>query len=329
MVDPLRPSPAPGVPPVETRPGLTAAVATALAEAQALEPPAPATSPAAVVAAARAEAAGQQAGLGPVLANLEQTLSSNALPADVKAAVARVLALRLPTDAPVTAETVRQAVASSGLFLEARLAAGSAPPMDLKAALLVLQQALAPMAARAAARSQKPGPPPPTPGGALTGQPPARPTLDLGAEPDALIPQLRGEVEQALARQTLHQLASRPDGANAHWMFELPLATPQGPAIAQFAIDRDDAARSGADEAPAWQTRFSLDLPPLGPVHVSLRMDGERTAVTMWAEDPEGLERLRSRGGELAGALAAEVVFRPGSPRPPEPPLGRLVDRSS
>lgn len=328
MVDPIRPSLTPGVPAVETRPGLAAALTTALAQAQALEPPSP--GPAAVaVTAARAEAAGQQAALAPVLANLEQVLGSKALPATVKAAVAQVLALPMPTDAPVTAETVKQAVANSGLFLEARLAAGSTPPMDLKAALLVLQQALAPAAPRTATRPQKPGPPPPTPGGATAGQAPVRATLDPAAELDVLIPQLRGEVEQALARQTLHQLASLPDGPAARWMFELPLATPQGPAIAQFAIDRDDPSRAGPDAPPAWQARFSLDLPPLGPVHVSLRIDGDRTAVTMWAEQPEGLERLRSRGGELAGALAADVVFRPGSPRPPEPPPGRLVDHSS
>jgi flagellar hook-length control protein FliK len=323
MVDPIRPSLTPGVPAVEKRPGLAAAVATVLAEA--LEPP----GPAAAVAVARAEAAGQQASLAPLLANLEQALGSKALPAAVKAAIAQVLDLRTPTDAPITAETVKRAIAGSGLFLEARLAGGEPAPMDVKAALLVLQQLLAPATPRAAPRPQRTPSPPPTAGGALSGQAPAAPTLDAEAEPAAQVHQLRGEVEQALARQTLHQLASRPDSTGAHWMFELPLATPHGSAIAQFAIDRDDAGRGGPEDPPAWQARFSLDLPSLGPVHVSLRMDGERTAVTMWAEDAEGLERLRSRGGELAGALAADVVFRPGSPRPPEPPPGRLVDRSS
>jgi len=328
-MDPIRPGLPPGAPAVETRPGLAAAVAAVLAETQALEPPAPTTGAAAAVATARAEAAGRQAGLAPILANLEQTLGSKALPAAVKAAIGQVLALQTPTDAPITAETVKQAIARSGLFLEARLAAGEPAPMDLKAALLMLQHALAPIAPRGAARPQRPTPAPPTAGGALSGQAPAAPTLDADAEPATLIPLLRGEAEQALARQTLHQLASLPDGANARWMFELPLATPQGPAIAQFAIDRDDPRRTDPGEPPAWQARFSLDLAPLGPVHVSLRMDGERTAVTVWAEDPEGLERLRRGGDELAGALAADVVFRPGSPRPPEPPPGRLVDRSS
>jgi hypothetical protein len=325
MVDPIRPSLTPDVPAVETRPGLSAAVATVLAETQAMQPPGP--SPA--VAVARGEAAGQQASLAPLLANLEQALGSPALPPAVKAAIAQVLALRTPTETPFTAETVKQGIAGSGLFLEARLAGGEPAPMDLKAALLVLQQLLAPTGPRLATRPQRAASPPPTAGGPLSGQPPAAPTLDPEGEPAAQVHQLRGEVEQALARQTLHQLASLPDGTGGHWMFELPLLTPQGSAIAQFAIDRDDAGRGGPDDPPAWQARFSLDLPSLGPVHVSLRMDGERTAVTMWAEDAESLERLRSRGGELAGALAAEVVFRPGSPRPPEPPPGRLVDRSS
>ncbi|MBU1378902.1 MAG: flagellar hook-length control protein FliK [Alphaproteobacteria bacterium] len=328
MMDPIRARVTPGVPAVETRPGL-GALAVALSDAaQALEPPGPAIGPAAAVVAARAEAAGRQAALGPILANLEQALGATSLPPNVKVAIGQVLALQTPTSAPMTPEILKQAVAQSGLFLEAKLAAGDAPPMDLKAALLVLQQALGPTGQRGASRPQRPTPPP-TAGGALVGQAPAKATLSLDADPVALAHELGSEVEQALARHTLHQLASLPDGPGAHWMFELPLATPQGPAIAQFAIDRDDPQRAGEDQAPTWQARFSLDIPPLGPVHVSVRMDGEQTAVTMWAEQPEGLARLRSRGDELSGALAAEVVFRPGSPHPPAPPPGRLVDQTS
>lgn len=326
MADPIRPSLPPGLPPaIEPRPGLASTITAALGDA--VTPPAPA--PGAAVATARAEAAAQQTGLGPVIANLEQALGAGTLPPAARAAIEQVLALRLLTDAPIDAEAVRRAVAGSGLFLEARLATGAAPPMDLKAALLVLQQALAPGPQRAATRPQKPGPPPPTPGGATTAQAPARPAPDLDAEPAAMLERLGGEVAQALARQTLHQLASVPDGPGARWMFELPLATPQGPAIAQFAIDQDDRGHAAPDAGPAWQARFSLNLPPLGPVHVDLQMRGERTAVTVWAEQAEGLERLRGRGGELAGALAADVVFRPGAPRPPETLPGRLLDRTS
>lgn len=329
-MDPIRASLTPGVPAVETRPGLAAMVAALSEAAQAIEPPAPVAGPAAVLAAIKAEAAGQQASLGPILANLEQALGSKALPADVKVAITQLLALQTPTGTPITTEALKQAVAQSGLFLEARIANGDPAPMDLKAALLVLQQALSPAGQRGATARLQRTAAPPTAGGALSGQAPAKATLEVDAEPIGLVRQLRGEVEQALARQTLHQLASLPDSAGAHWMFELPLATPQGPAVGQFAIDRDDTRKAGAEgDAPTWQARFSLDIPPLGPVHVSLRMDGDRTAVTLWAEQPEALAQLRSRGDELSSALAAEVVFRPGSPRPPELPPGRLVDRTS
>ena len=76
--------------------------------------------------------------------------------------------------------------------------------------------------------------------------------------------------------------------------------------------------------------RFSIDVEPLGPVHVHLSPGAERASVTVWAERPDGLVRLRSLGGELARALPADVRFQGGSPRQAAPPTpGRFVDRTS
>uniref|UniRef100_UPI0025E5D8DE flagellar hook-length control protein FliK n=1 Tax=Phenylobacterium sp. TaxID=1871053 RepID=UPI0025E5D8DE len=161
------------------------------------------------------------------------------------------------------------------------------------------------------------------------GQPPAEARLDPEAGPAELIHRLRGDVDQALARQTLCQLASGPDGGPPHWLFELPLATPQGAAIAQFAIEADDAPPEADGAGPIWRARFALDLPPLGPVHVNLRMTGGRTAATLWAETPEALSRLRERGGELADELGGDVAFRAGAPTGAAPPPGRLLDHRS
>jgi hypothetical protein len=58
-------------------------------------------------------------------------------------------------------------------------------------------------------------------------------------------------------------------------------------------------------------------------------MEGARAAVTVWAEREDGLERLRSLGGELARTLPAEVVFHPGAPRRPPPESGQFVDQTS
>ncbi len=72
-----------------------------------------------------------------------------ALPEPVRQAAARLLALRLPVDAEISADDVRQAFTRSGLLLEARIAAAAAPAAsapdisvaeDLKAALAVFRQ---------------------------------------------------------------------------------------------------------------------------------------------------------------------------------------------
>jgi hypothetical protein len=278
---------------------------------------------------ARADAAGRQASLAPLFADLTEALASPALPAAVKAAIGQLLALRTPLAAPITAQTIRQAVAQSGLFLEAHLRQGQADQPDLKAALQTLQRALASLPAAEAAPATRPlVTPPPVREAGLTPQAAALATLSARDEPAVIVQHLAREVDQAVARQTLHQLASLPDSATPSWLFELPVATPQGTAVAQFEIDRDGPEPGALDAPEAWRVRFSIDIEPLGPVHVHLRLDGARAAVTVWAERQDGLDRLRSLGGELSRALPAEVIFHPGTPRRPLPESGQFVDRA-
>lgn len=285
--------------------------------------------PSQAVGAARAEFAARQGSLAELFGDLPAALEAPALPPALKAAVADVLARQLPADRPLTAEAMKQAVAQSGLFLESNLAAGRPAPLDLKGALLVLQQALAPEAARAAPRRLAPPTPPPTRDAAMRGEAPAPRSLAPDASPADVVERLGVGVDQALARQALHQLASMPDGGPPHWMLELPLATPQGSAIAQFAIDTDEPRPGEPRDTRAWRARFSLDLPGLGPVHVHLRLGVERTAVAIWAEAKEGLARLSERSDELVRELGAEVAVRPGRPAGAAAAPGRLLDRRS
>ncbi|HEV7383658.1 MAG TPA: flagellar hook-length control protein FliK, partial [Phenylobacterium sp.] len=278
------------------------------------------------VDAARADAAGRQAGLGPLLANLSQALTWPDLPGAVRAAIGQVLAFQLPSSGPPAPETIRQAVAQSGLFLEAHLAQappGAGPPPDLKAALLTLLQALPPgPAGDAPPQPQRTAPP--VRGAALTAQAPVPSALPADADVAAILQHLRPEAERAVARQTLHQLASLPDGTASAWMFELPIATPQGAAVAQFEVDRDATETDAADAEASWRVRFSVDIEPLGPVHIHLGMTGHRAAVTVWAEREGTVEFLRSQGDELARALPGDVVFRLGAPREPIPARGKF-----
>jgi len=305
-------------------------------------PPAPAAVTA--LEAAVQAAAERQGGLGALLADLGAAVQTPGLPQPVQAAATAVLALQLPVDPPPTAADLRQALSQSGLFLEAQLAAGAPPGLDLKAALLRLGQALqdAPDAPPDTAQSAAPAPP--YRGGPISGQPPAQPSFAAGASADTVVPRLAHETAGAVARQVLLQVASLPgtprpgEPRTAQWLFEVPLATPQGAAIAQFEIGRDggrEGGDGGDDEAPVWRARFSLDAPPMGAVHAKIAMSGGSARVTLWAEHADTAERLRGEAGQLTEALTdddltAQVAVYAGAPPAPAPPApGQFVDQAS
>jgi hypothetical protein len=125
------------------------------------------------VSAAAQTAATRQGSLAPLFANLSVVAASGALPEKLQQAVAPLLALRPNLDQNLTGNDVKAAFKSSGLFLEASLASGSAAPSpaawsvpDLKAALIVLRQTLlalgsppesaSPPVAAAAPQTQRP-----------------------------------------------------------------------------------------------------------------------------------------------------------------------------
>jgi hypothetical protein len=98
------------------------------------------------VSTATQSAVTQQASLATLFANLGVATSLKGLPQQLQQAVAQVLAQRPPLDAQLTGEEVKSAFQNSGLFLESSLAKGSLPQgglPDMKAALIVLRQALA------------------------------------------------------------------------------------------------------------------------------------------------------------------------------------------
>ncbi|MGM4988608.1 flagellar hook-length control protein FliK [Tardiphaga sp. 841_E9_N1_2] len=98
------------------------------------------------VSTATQSAVTQQASLATLFANLGVATSLKGLPQQLQQAVTQVLAQRPPLGAQLTGEEVKSAFQNSGLFLESSLAKGSLPQgglPDMKAALIVLRQALA------------------------------------------------------------------------------------------------------------------------------------------------------------------------------------------
>jgi hypothetical protein len=291
----------------------------------------------AVTAAVQA-AAPRQGGLAPLMADLEQAAAT--LPPAAQAAVQRLLALRMPLGSDVTSTGVQRAVSSSGLFLEARMAAAAAAPSgappvfpaatDLKAALLVARVALArwaetaptqtaaphpaaPATPEPAARPAALAPAPPYRHGPTAGQTAAQASLAADAAPVTVARRLLHETEAAIARQELLQAASLPEPAPpgvrrsetpGHWLFEIPYVSPQGQGVAQFEVERDGAGGGASPAAEkTWRARFSIDLAPLGPLHAQLAVTGYRAGVTLWAEDPETAAQLREWQDLLAQAL--------------------------
>jgi hypothetical protein len=188
-------------------------------------------------------------------------------------------------------------------------------------------------------------PPPPLPGAVPTAQPVLPATLLSNSPAESAMHRLLADTDAAIARQTLLQVASLPDRVDSpalrldqqgpRWNFEIPFATPQGTAMAQFEISRD----GGGDQVEAakrvWRARFSLDVEPAGPIHALVSLSGERTSVRMWAERPATAAQLRAGAAQLSQALSkadltpGDIVIRDGNPPQSAPArAGHFLDRA-
>jgi len=188
-------------------------------------------------------------------------------------------------------------------------------------------------------------PPPPINGALPAAQPVMSATLVSHAPVEATLQHLLTETDGAIARQTLLQVASLPgqtdttagrlDPTVPRWNFEIPFATPQGTAMAQFEISRDGGGRETDAARQVWRARFSLDVEPAGPIHALVSLSGERTSVRMWAERPATASQLRAGVSQLSQALSraelqpGDITVRDGAPvQPASAPAGHFLDRA-
>jgi hypothetical protein len=222
----------------------------------------------------------------------------------------------------------------------------------------VLDEALAPDLAPYAKAAMTPSgtattiprstvPPPPLRGALPTAQPMLPSQLPANAPLGVVAHRLLADTDAALARQTLLQVASLPDRAdataaprsdqaNARWNFEIPFAMPNGTAVAQFEIARDDGGGGEADPAKrVWRARFSLDVEPAGPVHALISLTGDKTSVRMWAERAVTARQLQAGSAQLTQALVranlrpGDIVIREGAPVQSAPAAaGHFLDRA-
>jgi hypothetical protein len=254
-------------------------------------------------------------------------------------------------------------VAASGdpakMLLAQALSGAEAKSVTTSAALNLLQEAVQemPQGATATAIITSPDgkaaqgnpltntPPPPFRGALPSAQPIASPSLTPGAPLATTVHHLLDDTDAAIARQTLLQVASLPDRADPNgnridpqvprWNFEIPFATPQGTAMAQFEISRDGGGNEVEAAKRTWQARFSLNIEPAGPVHALISLTGDRTSVRMWAERPQTAAQLRAGATELSKALSqaeltpGDIVVREGAPpQAAAAKAGHFLDRA-
>ncbi len=343
----------------------SAGPATILSQPPAQPQPAEApVSPRALAGPLLGQALARQDSLAPLFANLAVLAEGSvslALPRQLLALVNPILAQAVPVErSPLTGPVLKEAVARSGLFLEANEAQATpaAPAGDLKAGLRALRELLLPLIgpeqARPAPRAEAPvplaaadepasRPAPPRRDGVLTPQPVAAPSLSAAERPLVIVETLLDQTEAALDRMKLAQFASLPlEGPRSEaaqqqrWLTEIPLAFQAGIAMLPLQIEREPPRRDAAGaEAPLWRIRFALDVEPLGPLQGVVTLQGRSVGVSLWAEREETSGILRQAVPGLQDSLADAafesngIDIRTGQPRVLQPTAGQFLDRLS
>jgi hypothetical protein len=302
--------------------------------------PLPTAPPASAQQAAMPQATPSQA----AAANVAPSLSESAEAPDIQPPQARVPAAENPALATLAGKSPlappaadRTAAATLNLLQEALHQLG----VPMRAAAAVLKDI-----SGSEAVFQTNTPPPPLRGAPPAAQPIATPTIAPHAPLEATAHHLLDDTDAALARQTLFQIASLPDRVDTssprldatapRWHFEIPFATPQGTAMAQFEISRDGGHEAVEAAKRVWRARFSLDVEPAGPVHALISLAGDKTSVRLWAERPATAEQLRAGMPQLSQALSraelqpGDIVIRDGAPPQVAPAAraGHFLDRA-
>jgi hypothetical protein len=263
----------------------------------------------------------QQNGYAPLLATLDtlaQRPQVRQLPSSIRTALALLEnAMRTPeeiSDGP----GLREAVARSGLFLEAQLA----DPMamgealgeeDWKGALLRLATALQMAGYTAKPSTNGPGNTPDT-------APPLQ-HRGLQAQPRAAVPEegdpllgddaqdlrpllerLNTDVHAALARLEVAQLET---AATSVWMVEIPVQGKDGRDVVQLQLEQG----ATSSDPSTWTLGFALELPSLGPVQGEVQLRGQRLSVRLWAHMGSTVEKLDRRFDMLRDRLAASGLI--------------------
>jgi hypothetical protein len=204
----------------------------------------------------------------------------------VSAAIQSTLAaLPAKTDL-MTAEGVKQGIANSGVFLEAKLARQISPHGDIKGQLLVLAEAL-----------QK-NPPTKADDAAVF-----KSLADDG--PTTSNPALLAKTEGAIARITLDQLASLPHNEESQnsWQISLPFTNGQHTESLNLKIKREPS-RNPAQQQAGWSVVLELNPPGMAPLHCKVSLHADKVDTYFWSDSEPNLQQVQEHLGLLAQRYA-------------------------
>jgi len=253
----------------------------------------------------------RQAPLPPLLANLAliaQNTSHPVLPNGPRLSpplpqtvveLTRAMVDHMPRPGTMsTADGVKQAMAQSGLFLEAKLAQTAqqtplqqnmnpltAPiPLDFKGGLLGLLVTLLGLVKSTPGNATTPGTSPPLASHSTTA---AQATLNQSMNLQQALTELLRSVESGLARVQLNQLVSsapEEDGKRS-WVMELPMRSDEHIDLIQLCIEKEKQ-QHGKKETVLWAVTLSLTPKGLGPVQVRVSLANNIINTSFWSENP-------------------------------------------
>ncbi|MCG8429169.1 MAG: flagellar hook-length control protein FliK [Chromatiales bacterium] len=206
----------------------------------------------------------------------------------------------------ISPERLRQTLELSGLFLESKLALGTPPTTDLKSSLLRLLFSIKNPASATTTQAAQ-----------------AQAHAAMGA-PKGLATELINQLEGALARVSMNQLASVPSEAENRqvWQYEIPLQHREETSSIMVRIERE--AKPGTPpEHAAWKVDLNFNLEPIGPMHVKLGLLQDEISSHFIAERKQSSKLIELALPKLdaafvrAGLRVKKLSVRQGNATPP------------
>ncbi len=151
-----------------------------------------------------------------------------------------------------------------------------------------------------------------------TEQPPAQLTEPSRAAQTTLqasLDQWLNRLDISQLRTAIQQMQGQPT-----WVVDMPVLIQDQPQRFQLAIHEEREPNAGSETPSTWQLDFAVELPNLGAVHGSVRLQALDLTVRLYADEPSAQARLTGSLTELAAHLRAaalnptELSVYPGPP---------------